>query len=208
MNGDVPALARDILARAAGHRRYVFAIAGAPGAGKSTLADALVAALEALAPGCAALLPMDGFHLDNALLDARGLRARKGAPETFDVAGFAQALDRVRDAGAPVILPVFDRDLDLARAGAREVATEARVIVVEGNYLLLREEPWAGLGRCFDRTLFLSVPEVELERRLVARWRHYGLDGEAARTRAQGNDIPNARRVVAGSRAADVVWSD
>ena len=108
--------------RAAGRARYVFAIAGAPGSGKSTLAETLLAALEAEAPGAAALMPMDGFHLDNAVLDARGLRARKGAPETFDVDGLSVALDRVRAADRPVAVPVFDRVLDLARAGAVVIA--------------------------------------------------------------------------------------
>lgn len=200
-------LARDILARAAGRGRYVFAIAGAPGSGKSTLAEALLAALEAEAPGVAALMPMDGFHLDNAVLDARGLRTRKGAPATFDVDGLALALDRIRAADRPVILPEFDRDLDLARAGAVVVAPEQPVIVIEGNYLLLRDPPWDALGSRFDRTLYVDATEDELARRLVARWLHHGLDPEAARARAEGNDLPNARLVAARSRPADLRWS-
>jgi pantothenate kinase len=201
------ALARDILARAAGRERYLFAVAGAPGAGKSTLAEALVAALDAAAPGAAALIPMDGFHYDNAVLDARGLRARKGAPETFDVDGFAELLARLSRADRPVATPVFDRDLDLARAGARIVAPDAPVLVVEGNYLLLGDPPWDRLAAAFDRTLFLDVPEAELASRLIARWLGHGLDPAAARARAEGNDLPNARLVVARSRPADVRWS-
>jgi pantothenate kinase len=201
------ALARDLLARAGSRARYVLAVAGAPGAGKSTLADRIVAALEAASPGAAALMPMDGFHYDNAVLDARGLRSRKGAPETFDVEGLAEALARVRRADRPVALPVFDRDLDLARAGARVVGPEARLIVVEGNYLLLRDAPWDRLAAQFDRTLFVDVPEAELARRLNARWLRYGLDPAAARARAEGNDLPNARLVAARSRPADVVWT-
>jgi pantothenate kinase len=202
------ALARDVLARAEGRARYVFAIAGAPGAGKSTLAEALTDALDALAPGRAALMPMDGFHYDNAVLDARGLRARKGAPETFDVDGLAAALARIRRADRPVALPVFDRDLDLARAGARVVAPDTPVIVLEGNYLLLDAPPWDGLAPLFDRTLFLATPEDALARRLYARWLRYGLDPAAARARAEGNDLPNARLVATRSRPADLVWSD
>ncbi len=199
-------LARDILVRAEGRRRYVFAIAGAPGSGKSTLAEALVAALEAEAPGAAALMPMDGFHLDNAVLDARGLRARKGAPETFDVDGLAVALDRVRAADGPVALPVFDRERDLARAGAVVVAPEQPIVVIEGNYLLLCDPPWDALASRFDRTLYVAAPEEELARRLVARWLHHGLEPAAARGRAEGNDLPNARLVAARSRPADVDW--
>lgn len=207
MSGRLSALASDILARAAGRRRYVFAIAGPPGAGKSTLAEALLAALEAQAPGRAALMPMDGFHLDNAVLDARGLRPRKGAPQTFDVDGLAVALARVRKADGPVAVPVFDRDLDLARAGARIVGPEQPLILIEGNYLLLPDAPWVGLAPLFDRTLFIEVPEDELARRLVARWLRYGLGPEAARARAEGNDLPNARLVAARSTPADVLWT-
>jgi pantothenate kinase len=187
-----------------GTGRLVVAIAGAPGAGKSTLAEALCATLCGRHAGLAAVMPMDGYHLDNALLDARGLRARKGSPPTFDVDGLARDLARVRAADRPVIVPVFDRDLDLARAGAREIAAAVPVIVVEGNYLLLDRDPWRGLAPLFDLTVFLRVPEAELERRLVARWLHHGHDPAAARARALGNDIPNARLVASASRPADI----
>jgi pantothenate kinase len=207
VSGRVAALARDILARAEGRRRYVFAVAGAPGAGKSTLAEALVAELERIAPGQAALVPMDGFHLDNAVLEERGLLPRKGAPETFDVDGFAATLARVRAAEGPVAVPVFDRSLDLARAGARIIEAGRRVIVVEGNYLLLEDAPWSGLAAQFDRTLFLRVDEAELARRLVDRWLGHGFEPAAARARAEGNDLPNARLVLARSRPADIVWT-
>jgi pantothenate kinase len=201
---DIGALAADLLARAEGRPRYLVAVAGAPGSGKSTLAEALVAALAAASPGAAVLVPMDGYHLDNSVLDARGLRERKGAPATFDVAGLARDLDRIRGGESPVYVPVFDRALDLARAGARAVEATHRVVVVEGNYLLLDEAPWALLGSRFDRTLRLEVPEAELRRRLVRRWLDHGLHQEAAEARAEGNDLPNARVVATRSRPADV----
>jgi pantothenate kinase len=206
VNDGLCAVARDILARAKGERRYVFAIAGAPGSGKSTLAGQLHAALEAEAPGASVVMPMDGFHLDNAVLDARGLRSRKGAPETFDVEGLRIALERIRLAEAPVAIPVFDRALDLARAGARIVSPDQPVVLLEGNYLLLDDAPWSGLPPLFDRTLFVAVAEDELARRLIARWRGYGLGAEAARARAEGNDLPNARLVLARSRPAAIRW--
>lgn len=206
MSARVAVLARDILARAEGRRRYVFAVAGAPGAGKSTLAEALVAAFEGMAPGAAALMPMDGFHLDNAVLTERGLLRRKGAPETFDAGGFAATLARVRASTEPIAVPVFDRGLDLARAGGRIIEADRRVIVVEGNYLLLGDAPWSDIAAHFDRTLFLRIDEATLTQRLVDRWIGYGLAPEAARSRAEGNDLPNARLVMERSVPADVTW--
>lgn len=207
MDARIAALAADTLARAEGRDRFILAIAGPPGSGKSTLSEALLEALEARAPGAAALVPMDGFHLDNALLDARGLRARKGAPETFDTEGLACLLARIRAGGCDVLAPVFDRALDLARAGARLIPATARIVLVEGNYLLLDSPPWSALEKIFDRALMLEVPEDELRRRLIARWLGHGRDLRAAEAWAEGNDLPNARRVVKASRAADLRWN-
>ena len=195
------ALAARIAALAATRAgRVLVGIAGAPGAGKSTLAEALV---DRLGPQ-AALVPMDGFHLDNAILDARGRRFAKGSPDTFDVDGFEAILQRLK-AGGEVIVPVFDRYIDVSRGSARVVPPGARIIVAEGNYLLLRDAPWDRLHALWDLTAFLDVPLAELERRLIDRWHHHGLSDEDARRRAFDNDIPNARRVIDGSVAADVV---
>lgn len=181
-----------------GPGRLLVAIAGPPGAGKSTLAEALAAQIEG-----AAVVPMDGFHLDNGILEARGLLARKGAPGTFDVAGFGALVARLK-AEDEVVIPVFDRSRDLAVAGARMIGPEARILLVEGNYLLLNEAPWRGLARFWDVTIAIEVPLAVLEARLTQRWRDHGLSEAAAVARAMGNDIPNARRVVAGSARADV----
>lgn len=186
--------------RRAGAGRFITALAGPPGAGKSTLAAAVVAALGPEAR----VVPMDGFHYDDAVLDARGLRSRKGAPETFDALGFAVLMQRLR-AGGDVAIPVFDRGLELSRAGA-DIVTEAhRLLVVEGNYLLLDEAPWRDVT--YDLTVMIEVPEAELVRRLLARWAHFGKTADAARAWIDGNDLPNIRRVTRGSRAADVVES-
>ena len=194
--------AQDLLARitalagqATDGDRVLVAIAGPPGSGKSTLAAALADAL----PG-AALVPMDGFHLDNRLLDARGLRARKGSPDSFDADGFAALMARLRAPGE-VIYPVFDRDRDLAIAGAGVVTARTRIVLVEGNYLLLDRAPWDGLR--WDLSVSLSVPMAELERRLTARWRGLGRD-RAAIAAHLANDLANARLVLDASRAADV----
>lgn len=183
-------------------RRQLIAIAGPPGSGKSTLAEVVVA--ELVAGGHeAVLMPMDGFHLDNRLLEPRGLLPRKGAPETFDFGGFQAALERVRRE-ASVILPVFDRTREIAIAGAEEIRPETRIVVVEGNYLLLDEDPWRQLAALWDFSVFLDVPMAELERRLISRWRSYGFDAAGAEAKALGNDIPNAQRVCAAVLPADV----
>ncbi len=187
-------------AEEAGQKRFLVALAGPPGAGKSTLAAALV---QALGAGARAV-PMDGFHYDDGILIARGQRDRKGAPETFDVHGFLHLLTRLRHEDE-VAIPLFDRDLEISRAGADVVTAADRILVVEGNWLLLDEEPWRQAR--YDLTVWIDVPEAELDRRLVARWAHHGKTAEAARAWIDGNDLPNIRRAVAGSRKADAVLS-
>ena len=120
------------------------------------------------------------------------------------MAGFEAILQRLK-AGGEVIVPVFDRYSDVSRGSARVVPPEARIIVAEGNYLLLREAPWDRLHKLWDLTVFLDVPVAELERRLIDRWHHHGLSDAEARRRAFDNDIPNARRVIDGSVAAEAV---
>ncbi|WP_425098785.1 nucleoside triphosphate hydrolase [Tropicibacter sp. S64] len=182
--------------------RQMIAIAGAPGSGKSTLAEAVVAALRA-DDVPAVLMPMDGFHLDNRLLEAKGLLPRKGAPETFDFGGLRSALERIR-AGETVFLPVFDRSREEAIAGAAEIGPDTPIVVVEGNYLLLDEAPWTGLRDFWDLTVFLDVPETELERRLISRWIGFGYDMTIARAKAESNDLPNALRVAQNFAGADL----
>lgn len=199
---DTGSIAADIVARANGVARLVVAIAGAPGSGKSTLAEKLRDDI-ADAGESVAVVPMDGFHFDNRVLEERGLLSRKGAPETFDVAGFRHLLGRIVAREPDIAIPVFDRSIEIARAGAAIVPAGTRIILVEGNYLLLNEEPWTGLRPLFHLTVWLDVPVEELERRLIRRWLKHGFTGGAARQKALSNDIPNAQRVTAGSRAAD-----
>jgi pantothenate kinase len=148
---------------------------------------------------------MDGFHLDNAVLRERGLLERKGAPETFDVDGLRTTLRRLRWPREPVAVPLFDRDLDLARAGGRVVAPTQSIVLVEGNYLLLDTPPWSGLSGLFDCTIAIQADIDELRQRLIARWLEQGLTPELAAARADTNDMANARLVDAGSQRADIV---
>ena len=189
-------------------RRIVVAIAGAPASGKSTLAERLVSGLNEIAEGCAALLPMDGYHYDDRVLIERGLRARKGAPETFDVFGLLHMLDRLkRNEEDEIAVPVFDRDLEISRAGARLIPRAARVLIVEGNYVLLDEQPWSRLDAMFDFTVMVDAREDLLRQRLVDRWRSYGFTSAEIEAKVEGNDLPNSRYVVANSKPADYVLS-
>ncbi|PZO78727.1 MAG: nucleoside/nucleotide kinase family protein [Mesorhizobium amorphae] len=202
MPADLEVLARRIATAAEGRARFVVGIAGPPASGKSTLAETLA---ERIGKARAAVVPMDGFHYDDAVLAELGLSQRKGAPETFDYGGFAALLGRLRAGEDRVAVPVFDRSMELARAGARLIPADLPILLVEGNYLLLDEAPWQGLEGLFDMTVFLDVPEAELDRRLVERWRFHGREDEAARRWIDGNDLPNIRRVLGARRKADWV---
>lgn len=208
MTMTLDAMADDIVARASGNPRFIVAIAGPPGAGKSTLADALRDELTRRGEK-AEVLPMDGFHMDNGILQHRGLLARKGAPETFDVRGFSDIVAAVRKADQEVLVPVFDRSREIAIASARAIAPDTRFILAEGNYLLLNEEPWSRLKSSFDFSIFVG-PSVEvLEQRLRDRWVGYGLDEAGIHAKLYENDLPNGKRVVENSVSADIsidIW--
>ncbi len=183
-------------------RRRLIAIAGAPASGKSTLAAALTERL-AMAGRAAANVPMDGFHLDNRLLDAAGLLSRKGAPETFDADGFIALMRRLKSEES-VCYPVFDRTRDLAIAGAGRVGPDCDLVIVEGNYLLFDEPPWNGLVSLWDLSIWIDTPEAVIRDRCIARWLAHGHAPGAARARAEGNDLVNARRVMAARLPPDL----
>ena len=195
-------IADEVAGLAAGGGRRLVAIAGPPGSGKSTVAALARDGLERRGMPTG-LLAMDGFHLDNRLLDERGLTGRKGAPETFDLAGFGAMLERLL-AEDEVAVPEFDRERDLAIAARGLITAEQRTVIVEGNYLLLRARPWSDLAPLWSLRLFLDVPVAKLETRLVRRWIDWGLSADAARRRAASNDLPNAALVIEGSTGIDL----
>ncbi|MDR6906453.1 pantothenate kinase [Agromyces sp. 3263] len=202
---------------AASAGRVVLGITGSPGAGKTTLAQSLVAALNrdadaaavpAAAPGLAVHLPMDGFHLANSTLDRLGLRHRKGAIETFDGWGFVALLERVRrEVDRTVFAPAFERDVDEPVAGAIAIEPAARIVVVEGNYLLGEREPWSRVRALLDEAWFCDAADDERMSRLVHRHTAFGRSPEDAHAWAADVDGANARGIEPSRNRADLVVS-
>lgn len=189
-------------ARRSGTRRLL-GITGAPGAGKSTLTDQLTAQLPA---GSTVVVPMDGFHLADAALARLGRADRKGAPDTFDAAGYVALLQRLRTArpeDPSVWAPSFARDLEQPLAGSIEVPGDIPLVLTEGNYLLLNDGPWAHLRHLLDEIWFIDVPESVRHERLIARHERFGKDPAAARAWALGPDEKNARLVQGTAARAD-----
>ncbi|WP_417835877.1 nucleoside triphosphate hydrolase [Thalassospira tepidiphila] len=204
MTPDLDALADAIRAKHADKGRILVAIVGAPASGKSTLSDRLYHHLGGDKAG-AAVVPMDGFHFDNGILEDRGLLPRKGAPETFDVGGLKRTLMALRDTpNEDVYVPLFDRTLEISRGSARVITPNHKIILVEGNYLLLDQTPWSELHGLFDLSIYLDVPEDTLRTRLIARWRSFGFDDATATHKATSNDLPNAQTVISGTGKADI----
>ncbi|MFI7383341.1 nucleoside/nucleotide kinase family protein [Streptomyces sp. NPDC049813] len=188
-----------------GGPRRVLGVAGPPGAGKSTLARRLVAALD----GLAALVPMDGFHLADAELARLGRADRKGAPDTFDAYGYAALLARLRaprHPGETVYAPAFERELEQPVAGSLPVPPDVPLVVTEGNYLLLDEEPWSTAVRpLLDAVWWVAVDDRLRVERLTARHVAFGKSPAAARAWVRRSDEANARRVASGRQRADLV---
>jgi pantothenate kinase len=184
-------------------RRRLLGITGAPGSGKSTLAASLA---DALGPGLAIVVPMDGFHLAHAELERLGRAGRKGAPDTFDASGFVALLARLREAAEPVTYaPQFRREIEEPVAGAIPVPCELPLVIVEGNYLLVDDGPWASVRGLLDECWFVEVDEAVRMDRLVARHRAFGRAEEEARAFASGSDQANADVIAATRGRADVV---
>ncbi len=199
-----PATIVDAIQRRAGDaRRFLVGLAGPPAAGKSTLAEVLRDGLIARGE-TAEILPMDGFHMDNGILAARGLLQRKGVPESFDGRGFIDIVTALKRGDGEVLVPVFDRSRELAVNAARAIPHETRFILAEGNYLLFKDAPWDRLAGVFDFTIFVGPPYQVLEERLRQRWMGYALPEDQIHWKLYGNDLPNGKRILENSRPADL----
>lgn len=189
----------------AGNQRVLIAVAGAPGSGKSTLAERAVESLNAQRGGSAALFPMDGYHYDDIVLEAMGRRSSKGAIDTFDAHGLRHMLQRLKaNTDDVVAIPLFDRAIEIARAGGRLIPQSTSIIICEGNYLLATQSPWDRLKPIFDYTIFVDVGEDELRRRLRERWRGFGLDEAEVTRKVEENDLPNGLAIISMSAEPDL----
>ncbi len=181
-------------------RRGLLGIVGAPGAGKSTLAQELAGTV----PG-AVVVPMDGFHLPTAALEPRGWVEERGTPRTFDAAGYVALLARLRD-GADVRAPAFDRSIEEPVPDMIDVPADTPLVITEGNYLLLDRAPWSSVADLLDEVWYVEVPEEVRLQRLIARHVEFGRTPADARERAtRGSDAANARLVAASRPRADLV---
>lgn len=189
--------------------RALLGIAGGPGTGKTSLAEHLVGELNGTGEPWVAHVPMDGFHLADVELDRLGLRDRKGAPDTFDAAGYAALLRRLREETDEVVYaPGFERVLEQPIAGAIPVPPTARLVVTEGNYLLLEAGSWVRVRPCLDEVWFCEIDEDERIRRLVTRHEEFGKEHEHAVAWVLGTDQRNADLVAMTRERADLVVRD
>ena len=182
-------------------RRYFIALAGPPASGKSTISEKLNEDLNTKGFPTD-ILQMDGFHLDDGILNFTNLLSRKGSPETFDVMGLKSFL--IRLANEPeVIVPIFDRALELSRSSAVTISNNKKIIIVEGNYLLLNSHPWSELNDYFDSRIMIHCEESVLEKRLIDRWKGFNLTQDQINHKVYENDLPNGVNVNQNSIEAD-----
>jgi pantothenate kinase len=201
-------LAGDLLAAVDGSSgRFLLGITGPPAAGKSTLAEALAAAVDAQhGAGFAVVAPLDGFHLSNQTLDRLGLRAVKGAPQTFDAAAFVGLLQRLREEPASTVLwPDFDRVAEATVPEAIPIDPEARLVITEGNYLLLDQPWWREVRQLLDEVWYVDAPRDVLRHRLIERQIAGGRPEAEAVLHADESDLPNAELVARTEHLADKV---
>ena len=193
-------------ALASGNRRVAVGLAGGPGVGKSTLANELVAALNNETPGIAAYVPMDGFHMKHAKLVTLGTDKDKGMPHTFEGAAFADFLEQLKSAAGPVSGPGYSRKIEDVVEDAFTVAPAARLLVVEGNYLLLATAPWWRVRPLLDVAVFIDLPRELVRARLMKRHAEEGLfTEERNREHVERVDLSNYDLVQRSRPRADIV---
>ena len=181
--------------------RYFIALSGPPASGKSTISEKLLKDLT-LKGHNSSILQMDGFHYDDQILKQKSLLLKKGAPETFDVMGFLNFLFRLQNENE-VAIPIFDRSLELSRSSAVIISKETRVVIVEGNYILLKTHPWRELHKFFNSTIMINTKHEILEKRLIERWRSFNIPEEEIKQKVFENDLPNGVNVYKNSILAD-----
>lgn len=199
-------MVQDLSARAIGlaasGRRRLLGITGSPGAGKSTLCAALV---DALGPQ-AVLVGMDAFHLSNQELIRLARRDRKGAPDTFDVAGYASLLRRARqDSGAVIYAPRFDRSIEESIGASVPILPQTPLVVTEGNYLLASHNGWEHVRPALDEVWYLDVPEEIRKDRLIKRHFHFGKSMTEAQSWTEQVDLQNAAVIEQTRHRADLI---
>lgn len=192
-------LKKHILELAKDKQRFIVGVAGPPASGKSTLAEALHRGIEN-----SVVVPMDGFHLPNDILEQKGTLHRKGAHFTFDAAGFVQLINSIKKSENFVEVPEFDRSQDKVVFNGLTVSPDNNIVFVEGNYLLLNEKPWSALRSMFDLSICISPQLDEIEQRLLNRWRDHGYSKPDALKKVQANDLLNAEYILKNSTSADI----
>ena len=185
--------------------RVLLGLVGAPGSGKSTLAETLLNIFADLAQ----IVPMDGYHLANVQLARLGRAGRKGAPDTFDSAGYVALLRRLRTQAADetVYAPEFRREIEEPVASAIAVLPERRLVITEGNYLLLDDGPWGQVAPLLDEAWYVDVDDTLRTARLTARHERFGRSRDEALAWVAGTDEPNARLIAATRHRAHAVFS-
>ncbi len=194
--------------KAVKQHRYLLGLAGSPASGKSTFSAQLVEGINReLNKNVAVVVPMDGYHFSNEILDEKGLRPLKGIPATFDAQGFVDLIKKLKsETNKSVFAPLFDRSIEASIENGIEIAPHHEIIVSEGNYLLLDEKPWNELRNLFDEIWFIDATEEKLMPRLLARHKECGRNPEESKAKIESTDLPNAKLIDATkSRAHRVI---
>ena len=186
-----------------GKKRYFIALSGPPASGKSTISEKFIKDLNAKGIQ-SSILQMDGFHYDDLILKEKKLLSKKGAPETFDVMGLINFVSRLHKEDE-VVIPIFDRSLELSRSSAVIISKNTKVIIVEGNYVLLNSYPWSELHKFFNTTVMINCEKKILEKRLIKRWENFNLPKKEIDEKVYKNDLPNGVNVLKNSIGAEYI---